>query len=39
MIKHPHIQATLLARVFRNELDEYPPFHWRSYPRDDCSFL
>lgn len=25
----PHAQAMLLARVFRGELDEYPPFHWR----------
>lgn len=25
----PHIQAQLLARVFRDELDEYPPFCWR----------
>jgi CRISPR-associated protein Cas1 len=25
----PHIQALLLARVIRNELDDYPPFHWR----------
>ncbi|MEG1269118.1 MAG: CRISPR-associated endonuclease Cas2 [Oscillospiraceae bacterium] len=22
-------QAQLLARVFRDDLDEYPPFHWR----------
>ncbi|MCR2048451.1 type I-C CRISPR-associated endonuclease Cas1c [Acetatifactor muris] len=25
----PHAQAMLLARVLRDELDEYPPFHWR----------
>lgn len=25
----PHTQAQLLARMLRNELDEYPPFHWR----------
>jgi CRISPR-associated protein Cas1 len=25
----PHVQAMLLARVLRDELDEYPPFHWR----------
>lgn len=25
----PHTQAMLLARVLRDELDEYPPFHWR----------
>lgn len=25
----PHAQAMLLARVMRDELDEYPPFHWR----------
>ena len=25
----PHAQAMLFARVLRDELDEYPPFHWR----------
>jgi len=25
----PHAQAQLLARVLRDELDEYPPFLWR----------
>ncbi len=25
----PFSQAMLLARVFRGELDDYPPFHWR----------
>ena len=25
----PHVQAMLLARVLRGELDQYPPFHWR----------
>lgn len=25
----PHVQAILLSRVLRGELDEYPPFHWR----------
>lgn len=25
----PHTQAMLLARVIRNEMDEYPPFVWR----------
>lgn len=25
----PFAQSQLLARVLRNELDEYPPFHWR----------
>lgn len=25
----PHTQARLLARVLRDELDEYPPFVWR----------
>ncbi|MCM1100269.1 MAG: type I-C CRISPR-associated endonuclease Cas1c [Clostridium sp.] len=25
----PHTQAMLLARVLRDELDDYPPFHWR----------
>lgn len=25
----PHTQAMLFARVLRDELDEYPPFHWR----------
>lgn len=25
----PHLQARLLARVLRDDLDEYPPFHWR----------
>lgn len=25
----PHVQAKLLARVLRGELDEYPPFVWR----------
>lgn len=25
----PHVQAQLFARVLRDELDEYPPFHWR----------
>ncbi len=26
----PHIQARLLARYLRNDLDAYPPFAWRS---------
>lgn len=25
----PHVQAMLFARVLRDELDDYPPFHWR----------
>lgn len=25
----PHVQAQLLTRTLRGELDEYPPFHWR----------
>lgn len=25
----PHVQAMLMARVLRGELDAYPPFHWR----------
>ena len=25
----PHAQALLLARYFRNDLDEYPPFLWK----------
>ena len=25
----PHVQAKLLARVLRGELDEYPPRVWR----------
>ena len=25
----PHIQALLLARYLRGDLDEYPPFFWK----------
>ena len=25
----PYIQALLLARYLRNDLDEYPPFLWK----------
>ncbi|MNP67940.1 CRISPR-associated endonuclease Cas1 [compost metagenome] len=25
----PHVQALLLARYLRNDLDEYPPFLWK----------
>ena len=25
----PYVQATLLARYIRGDLDEYPPFLWR----------
>ena len=25
----PHVQALLLARTLRGDLDQYPPFFWR----------
>jgi CRISPR-associated protein Cas1 len=25
----PHVQALLLARFLRGDLDEYPPFLWK----------
>ena len=25
----PHVQALLLARYLRNDIDEYPPFLWK----------